>query len=175
MTLSALQHLIRSAQALSENSQIIILGSSSLLATFPQLGEPDQVLSTTFDADLYVAPFENLTALMLEESLGEGHAFHRIHGYHADVMREEILQTFPHGWFDRKVPVPGTTAHALEPHDLAAVKILVHRKKDLALVRCLWALGLLDATTIRARLDLLPVPIEMQPRLHARWKTMTMD
>jgi hypothetical protein len=59
MNLSALQHLIRAAQALAENQSLIVLGSSSLLASFPELGKNQGPLTTTFDADLYPVPLMN--------------------------------------------------------------------------------------------------------------------
>jgi len=52
------------------------------------------------------------------------------------------------------VPVPGVTdARALDPHDLAAVKILVGRPKDLDLVRSLHSTARLDPGLARERLD----------------------
>ena len=63
--------------------------------------------------------------------------------------------------------MPGTNASALDPHDLAAVKLLVARPKDLALVRDLLAVRLLDPALIRARINLLPLPAEAVPRILA--------
>jgi hypothetical protein len=39
MNLSSLQHLVRSVRTLAEDCQVIVLGSASLLASFPELGE----------------------------------------------------------------------------------------------------------------------------------------
>lgn len=52
MTLAALQHLLRAARALAEDKELLVLGSASLLASFPQLGAPEAALAATFDADL---------------------------------------------------------------------------------------------------------------------------
>lgn len=41
MTLAALQHLLRSASALADDRKFLVLGSASLLASFPELGEAD--------------------------------------------------------------------------------------------------------------------------------------
>ena len=48
MTLSSLQHLVRAAQALADDRTMLVLGSASLLATHPSLGQPDAPLSSTF-------------------------------------------------------------------------------------------------------------------------------
>lgn len=103
---------------------------------------------------------------MLDEALGENRAYFRIHGYHADILRDSILETLPTGWRERLVPVPETqAAHALDPHDLAAVKLLVGRPKDLALVRELYASAQLKSAIVRERVMLLPIPVELMPRL----------
>jgi len=165
MNLAALQHLIRSAQTLAEDRSILVLGSASLLASHPALGAPDAPLATTYDADLLIEPFEELTAIMLDEALGEERAYYRRHGYHADILHDSILTTLPKSWRHRLVPVPETSAHALEPHDLAAVKLLVGRPKDLNLIRRLFTDELLKAETVKQRLNLLDIPVELRPRL----------
>ena len=171
MTLSALQHLIRAAQALAEDRDILVLGSASLLASFPELGNPDSPLAATYDADLCPDPFDELTGTMLDEALGENRAYYLRHGYHADILRDTILETLPAGWRERLVSVPGcTAAHALEPHDLAAVKLLVGRPKDISLLAHLYTAGFVDAEVVRNRMDLLDIPVECVPLLHSNFR-----
>ncbi len=174
MTLDALQHLIRAARALAEDCDFLVLGSASLLASHPALGGPDAPLASTYDADLCPQPFDEFTGTMLEEALGENRAWHRRHGYHADILRDTVFETLPTDWRDRLIPVPGTEhARALDPHDLAAVKLLVARPKDIALLRQLLAASLLVPATLRDRLDLLPIPVEARPPHHATGHTHT--
>lgn len=173
MTLAALQHLIRSAHALADGRPMLVLGSASLLASFPTLGNPQGPLASTFDADLCPDPFDELTATMLDEALGENRAYFRIHGYHADILRDSILETLPNGWRQRLVPVPETQhAFALDPHDLVAVKLLVGRPKDLALIRDLHTAGLLNSEVVRDRIGLLEIPVEQLPRIGAAFGTI---
>ncbi len=61
MTLAALQHLLRAAQALAEDRLLLVLGSASLLASHPSLGDADAPLASTYDADLLPEPFDELT------------------------------------------------------------------------------------------------------------------
>lgn len=157
MNLGSLQHLVRSVRALAEDCQVIVLGSASLLASFPELGDGSEPLAATYDADLCPQPFDETTALMIHESLGESGAFHLRHGYHVDVLRDSIFETLPAGWKERLVTVPGCEgAMALEPHDLAATKLLVGRPKDIALVRHLATTGRLSRITVEQRLDSIP-------------------
>ena len=154
MNLGSLQHLVRSVRTLAEDCQVVVLGSASLLASFPELGDGSEPLTATYDADLCPQPFDETTALLIHQSLGESGAFHLRHGYHVDVLRDSIFETLPAGWRERLVPVPycdGVTA--LDPHDLAATKLLVGRPKDIALVRHLATTGRVSRITVEQRLD----------------------
>lgn len=62
-------------------------------------------------------------------------------------------------------------AFALEESDLAAVKLLVGRAKDLTLVRLLRESGRITAEIVRERIDALDIPVEMKPRLLANIKS----
>jgi hypothetical protein len=108
---------------------------------------------------------------MLHEALGEDRAYFRRHGYHADILKDSILDTLPQGWRGRLVPVPGCSdALALDPNDLAAVKLLVGRPKDLDLVRLLEVTDRIDAATVLARVRSLDIPIELAPRVFANYR-----
>jgi hypothetical protein len=171
MTLTALKHLLHSATALAADRRFFVLGSASLLASFPELGDEDSLLSATYDADLCPDPFDELTGTMLDEALGENRAYFRRHGYHADILRDSILDTLPRGWQDRVVAIADCpAAFALEANDLAAVKLLVGRPKDLSLVRQLHESGRIAAETVRERIDALEIPVERMPRLLANFK-----
>ncbi|MCP5546372.1 MAG: hypothetical protein H7A50_03260 [Akkermansiaceae bacterium] len=177
MTLAALQQLIFAACALASDRRFVVLGSASLLASFPDLGEEDSPLSTTYDADLCPEPFDELTAIMLDEALGEQRAYYRRHGYHADILNDSILDTLPRGWRERLVSVPNCReAFALDPADLLSVKLLVGRPKDLALVRQIHSRGLVDPSVVRNRLRQFDIPAELTPRLLANFEhTMGRD
>src|SRR6476661_6015190 len=101
MNLASLQHLTASARTLADDCEMMVIGSASLLASFPNLGDSDGPLAQTFDADLCPQPFDETTARMLDEALGESRAFHLRHGYHADIVRPSIFETLPVGWQDR--------------------------------------------------------------------------
>jgi hypothetical protein len=170
MTLAALQHLLRSASALADDRDFLVLGSASLLATFPELGDAGSMLATTYDADLCPEPFDELTGVMLDEALGENRAYFRRHGYHADILKDSVLETLPAGWRERLVAIPGCPgAQALEANDLAAVKLAVGRPKDLSLVRMLHDSGRISAATVQERIDALATALELKPRLAANF------
>ena len=129
------------------------MGSSSLLASFPELGDAGQPLETSYDADLLVEPYDTELGKLLYESIGENSVFHARTGYYADVILPAAKDTFPRGWQRRLVPLADSqTAFCLDPHDLAAVKLQVGRQKDLELCAILVGTGRLRASLIRKRL-----------------------
>jgi hypothetical protein len=76
-----------------------------------------------------------------------------------DVLRDAIFETLPPRCRERLVPVPECEgAFALEPHDLAATKLLVGREKDIALVRHLGVTGRLSHALVEQRLDAISKP-----------------
>lgn len=158
MRLPALIHLLAAARSISQCDRIRVLGSSALLVSFPQLGEPGQPLEVSYDADLLIEPSDEQLAAMLHEALGEGSLFSGRTGYHADILRPAIIETLSPGWEERliKLELPGDNA-ALSPEDVAVVKLQVGRDKDLALCRHLLAQDMLTENQIRKRLDATPM------------------
>jgi hypothetical protein len=95
---------------------------------------------------------------LLQEAIGEGSLFEKEKGYHADILHPSIVESLPPGWEERVVAVRGfDNVFALESLDLAAVKVVVGREKDLTLVRRLLELGKISAEDLRARWGLMPL------------------
>ena len=159
MRLDALIHLSRAVLAMAEVDRLVIFGSASLLGSFPELGDrKDSPLQATFDADLIPIPFEEEIGLMLDEAFGEDRAFHKRYGYHADIVRSRVTETFPGGWDERLLALEGVPgAFCLEPHDMAAAKCLVGRSKDRDQLRFLLA-EFLQEETLRERLMTIAMP-----------------
>lgn len=143
-----------------EAERIIVFGSASLLASFPELGEtPGSPLQTTYDADLIPYPFEEEIGMMLDEAFGADRGFHRRYGYHADIVRPKVTETFPEGWEERLVALGGVpNVFCLELHDMAAVKCFVGREKDARQVVWLFKHGKLDAAVLRQRISAVAAP-----------------
>ena len=174
MRLSALKHLIEATQALCHPERIRVLGSSALLASFPELGEPGQPLEISFDADLLIEPCDPQLAAMLHEAVGEGSLFAQRTGYHADFLRPDIIETLAAGWELAVVSLEGiVNASALAPADVAAVKLRLGRPKDLQLCRHLIVGGLVAPEAIRARLDAMTLVESDIVRVFARLREVS--
>lgn len=157
MRFSALKHLVESVRALGQSCKVTVLGSSSLLVSFPELGE-EGLLENTYDGDLLLDPISKEIAGYLTEAVGRGSLFRVEQGYHADILHPTIVDSLPPGWEGRLVRMEGMeNVFALDPCDLAAVKLVVGREKDLALVRGLLQLGIIHIEPLRERFHSMPL------------------
>lgn len=163
-----LEHLIRAAAAVTDESEIVVIGSQSILGAVPHA--PDELLRS-MEADLYPLHRPELADL-IDGSIGELSPFEERFGYYAQGVgpRTAIL---PKGWEDRLVKVqgPGTDLKigwCLEPHDLAASKLAAGRDKDWSFVDALLRHRIVDSDMLQTRLAALPVAAPLRERL-ARW------
>jgi hypothetical protein len=174
MRLPALKHLVEAVRALARSDCIYVLGSSSLLVSFPSLGEPGGPLELSFDGDLLLKPCDESLAALLHEAVGEGSLFSQRVGYHADILRPEITETLSPGWESRTICLDAAgNAAALSPEDLLVVKLRAARPKDLELCRAVFKKGLVTSAAIKVRLDATPLnETEIIP-VYARLKSVS--
>ncbi len=154
MQFPSLIHLARIVQAYARGQEVVVLGSSSLLGTFPNLGDEGNLLEPSLDADFLLFGCDEEFAAVLDESVGAESLFQKQTGYHADILRPAITDLLPNGWRERLVPLsdcPGISC--LEPHDLAVAKLQAGRPKDLSLLRALFSANMLDKQIVRERLN----------------------
>ena len=152
MTRSELEHVIRAAGAIAEDSEIIVIGSQSILGQFP---DAPRALLMSAEADVYPLHHPE-RADLIDGSIGEGSHFHETFGYYAQGVGEETA-TLPGGWQSRLIRIlnlntAGTTGLCLEVHDLAISKYVAGREKDLEFTRELARHGLTDDNVLRQRL-----------------------
>lgn len=158
MRLHSLTHLLSELCSREKSKRVVILGSASLLAHFPEIGEPGCPLETTYDADFLLDPVDQNLALRLVSEIGTNSPFHVDYGYHADILHPTIIESLPPRWEERLVVVDGfENVFALDPLDLAAIKVVVGREKDLALVRQLLELKKILPENLRLRLNEIPL------------------
>jgi hypothetical protein len=131
LTRSELEHLIRAAGDISRDSQIVVIGSQSILGS---IATPPPALTVSMEADLY--PMNSPErADDIDGAIGEGSLFHEEFGYYAQGVGPETA-TLPKGWRERLVSLKnantrGVEGLCLEPHDLAISKYVAGREKDL--------------------------------------------
>jgi Nucleotidyltransferase of unknown function (DUF6036) len=173
MTRDQLEHAIRAACDVANDTELVVFGSQAILGQYPK-AHPS--LRASIEVD--VQPLNRPEAVDdIDGALGELSYFHQTHGFYVHGVSIESA-TLPAGWEQRTVTVSdevgtrGNVGHCLEAHDLAASKLFAHRPKDLDFVRTLLAEDLLDATLLVERLDSLPADDGYGDQLKA-WVTST--
>lgn len=158
MKRSDLEHVIRAAAAITNEYELVVVGSQSILAAAPQA---TGTLVLSMEADIYPLNRPELADL-IDGAIGEHSPFHDRFGYYAQGVGPETA-VLPEGWRDRliKLQGPGTDLKlglCLEPHDLAASKLVAGREKDGPFVKALFEQRLIEASTLDERIGQLPIP-----------------
>jgi hypothetical protein len=158
MNRAALEHILRAAAAVTNEPDIVVVGSQALLGQYPNA--PDPLLSS-IEADVFPRA-DPAKSILIDGAIGELSAFHQTFGYYAHGV-DETTATLPPGWEQRLVPLRnentgGATGWCLEVHDLAASKLVAGREKDLNFVQVMLREKMLNPETLAERAASLPVP-----------------
>lgn len=167
MNRAQLEHIIRAAAAVSDDDELIIIGSQSVLGQFPDAPES---LCVSIEADLYPKNHPERWDL-IDGSLGEESPFHQTFGYYAQGVSEETA-VLPRGWKDRLIRIrnPNTryaTGWTLDIHDLLISKLVAGRPKDFEFVREAVRHGLADRSILCERLAVTAVEDAVAERVAA--------
>lgn len=168
MTRSDLEHIIRAAGTIANDSEIVIIGSQSVLGQFPRA--PLALLVST-EADVFPHNHPE-RADLIDIQIGEGSAFHQEFGYYAQGV-DERTATLPSDWRERLVRVenPNTNGIAglcLEVNDLAISKYVAGREKDLEFTRELARHRMTDRQVLLQRLRITELPAAHRDLVTAR-------
>ena len=169
MNRSQLEHIIRAAGSIADDKDIIVLGSTSILAQFPSFPEP---LLFSVEADVFPKNRPEMSDV-IDGSIGELSPFHQTFGYYAHGVSSETANNLPEGWDSRLVPLSGpntegVTGWCIEVHDLLAGKYVSGREKDLLFIAGVIAAGLVDRDVLMSRVDALRVDESTKERIRMR-------
>lgn len=167
MKRSELEHLIRAAAAITDQHEIMVVGSQSILGAVPNA--PDALLMS-MEADVYPLHQPELADL-IDGAIGELSPFQERFGYYAQGVGPETA-LLPSGWEARLVKVQNQNTDlkigwCLEPHDLAASKLAAGREKDWAFVGTMLRHAIVQPAELTARIHTLPLPSERRAALAA--------
>jgi len=169
MTRRQLEHIIRASAGTSDFRDIVVVGSQSILATFPDA--PDELTEST-EADVFPkgAPERSI---LIDGAIGEMSLFHETFGYYAHGV-DETTATLPDGWRERLVKVEtagtmGAVGWCLEVHDLAVSKLAAGREKDYAFVEAMIRRNLISVDVVRVLLKSTPRLIPEASRIATAW------
>lgn len=134
-----LEHIIRAAASITNEYEIVVAGSQSILGTF---SSPPDFLCMSYEADVY--PLNNPElADLIDGSIGEGSMFHRHYGYYAQGIGPETC-VLARNWKHRLVVVQNQNTDmkaglCLSPEDLFIAKLAAYREKDIGFLTCMAA------------------------------------
>ena len=165
MNRAQLEHIIRAASAISEDPEIVVVGSQAILGQFPDA--PAELL-VSMEADVYPKTLRERWNL-IDGVMGELSAFHDTFGYYAQGV-EQGTAVLPLGWESRLVVISnlntsGAKGYCLEAHDLVVSKLLANRAKDKAFARVALSAGLVKRALLLERLASVPRTAELRPVL----------
>ena len=125
MDLKSLKLLLEEVTRQVTDRRILLFGSSSLLASYPE-EEPDRIgVEMTIDADFFLDPDDKAFRAALLAELGKEQSYHIANGYYGDFVDLRMAEGFPKGWRERLVPMPGfDRVFALHPMDMAVSKVI---------------------------------------------------
>jgi hypothetical protein len=160
MNRTQLEHIIRAAGSVADDNEIIVLGSSSIFAQFPDL--PDEFLSSV-EADIFPKNKPYLSDL-IDGCIGEISPFHNSFGYYAHGVSQETANNLPVGWNTRLIPIKnentgGVTGWCLEIHDLIAGKYVSAREKDLLFISMAIEKRIVNESILLERIETLGVDV----------------
>jgi len=152
-----LEHVLRAAAAVTEDDDIVVVGSQAILGQFP---DAPAALLVSREVDVYPRNRPERTD-EIDGSLGDGSYFDSTFGYYAHAVGPETA-TLPAGWEERLVPVSnentgGATGWCLEVHDLLLSKCAAGRERDWEFAEEALRHRLADAAELRDRLRDLPI------------------
>jgi hypothetical protein len=159
VTREELEHAIRAACDVADDSAVYVFGSQAILGE-----HPDAPAELRQSAEVDMTPVTRPDQIdRVDGALGELSSFHQEHGFYVHGLPIENTAVLPPGWKDRVVHVSNANTNSklglcLEGHDLAASKLAAFREKDQAFVRTLLVRELIDPTILRQRLALLDMP-----------------
>ncbi len=125
MEFQALNNLLTAVRQTAPERCILLFGSSSLFASFPDADPHEIGVAVTIDADFFIEPDDKAVRETLDAALGEDNEYHTTHGFYGDFVDLRMAEGFPAGWRDRLVPMPGfENVFALHPLDMAVSKVI---------------------------------------------------
>lgn len=173
MNREQMAHVLRAASGIVDDPDILIIGSQSLLASYDETELP---LAATASMEVDLAYFDDpdeSKADLVDGAIGELSHFHETFGFYAQGVSVDTA-VLPREWRDRVVlwsnqSTGKARAAFLEPHDCVVSKLVAYREKDRAFAAALLDAGLIDAATLRDRINSLPTNLDerVPAMLHA--------
>lgn len=170
MNRTQLEHIIRAASQISDDTEIVVVGGQAIHARSAKL-PPIAFLST--EADVYPRNHPE-RADEIDAAIGELSPFHETHGYYAHGVSPNTA-ILPAGWEQRLIRVrnantAGATGLCIDAHDLVLSKYVAGREQDRDFNQALIRYGIVSRRKLVALLRAMPVGEDTKSIIAARIK-----
>jgi hypothetical protein len=160
VTREQLAHVLRAVARISGERDVLIIGSQSILGSYPEDALPARATGSMEVDTAFFADPDGAKADIVDVNLGEFSEFHNEFGYYPQDVSVST-GVFPVGWRDRLVvfQTPGTgqgRGLCLEPHDCILAKLVRFDEKDVDFAVALVKAGLISLDTLAERAATLP-------------------
>lgn len=155
MNLDSLVAIIHAIRDIEPTRRIILFGSSSLLASFPNDSPTSLGVEITIDADVFLDPDDEDVRKSLHRLMGQGRQYHQVNGFYCDFIDARADGWFPRGWKQRLITLEGLhNVFAMRANDVAATKLAAtaHSRVDVRMARRMHDRGMKDIETVVALL-----------------------
>jgi Nucleotidyltransferase of unknown function (DUF6036) len=160
MKIGSINHILRSAAAITNHRTFVIVGSAAVIARLR--GNIPGPMTLSDEVDIYAFDAPNVEELsdLIDGSIGQDSSFHSTFGYYADGVSPETSK-MPSNWTERASKYessesPNVLAIVPEENDIALAKLVAWREKDIRWLKDGVAAGVLSTTKMSARLTLMP-------------------
>ncbi len=110
-----LEHILRAASRIAGDSDVLVLGSQSILGTFTEDDLPERA-HASIEADVtFFDDYDNTKSDAVDMHLGEDSQFHQTFGYYAQGVDVGVA-TLPSGWQDRMVVLASAATDGASGH-----------------------------------------------------------
>jgi hypothetical protein len=157
-----LEHIIRAASQISDDAEIVVIGSQAIHAQTVKL---PPIAFHSIEADVYPRNHPE-RADRIDAAIGELSSFHMTHGYYAHGI-SPTTAILPAGWEQRLIPISnpntgGATGLCIDVHDLALSKYAAGREQDLEFNRELARHGILRKRKLIRLAPSMPIDDERE-------------
>lgn len=163
MNRAALEHLLRSAAAITGKSTFYVVGTAAIVASLRSEAGVAAVVLRSREADLIPASASARSIDLIDGALGQDSTFDGTFGYYADGVDFSTVAYAPEGWRERAIrfespATNGACGLCMEAHDLALAKICAGGEKDMEFVRGLLQSGLVEPNELLQRFEKVTAP-----------------
>lgn len=157
-----LAHILRAACDVTDDPEMLVIGSQAILASFSDDQLPHEAtMSVEADIAFFDDPEEEKSD-KVDGAIGELSRFHEMYGIYGQGV-SLATAVLPEGWRDRLVVFADagaapSRAVCLDPHDLVVSKLVAGREKDYRFARALIDAELVDPDVLRERAQQLEAP-----------------